>query len=308
MRRTTVFILSDVRSGSTLLDQCLGGNPRIASLGELHWLAAYATENRKLYDPDHPLVCACGAAVPRCSFWTAVARELDRPLETLRTRQGLKREKWESLLTIAVRHVPRRLIKTRPRLYRSRLVRALFDGRRFAEDCIKLYDAISVVSGRPICVDTSKSAFRFRDVYELEPQRTRAIVLARDYRAVVYSKMKRGEALDSAAMGWKRSMQQSEALTSDLPVQHVLRLTYEEFCESPRSKLEQICAFLDVEFADSMLERGSRESHHIGGSPTKFDPERRTIALDRSYEHKLGEKELRRIREIVESSARGWGY
>ncbi len=308
VRRATVFVLSDVRSGSTLLDQCLGSNPMVASLGEVHWLTAYLTQNRSLYDPDHPLVCACGMLLSECPFWISVEQHLGRPLESLRSRQGLKREKGESAFRILVRHLPRRLIKTKPWLYRSRIARSIFDGRRFGRDCLDLYDAASAASGRPVCVDSSKSPFRFRDVYELDPQRTFAIVLCRDYRAVVHSKMKRGQSLESAARGWRRAMQQIDALTCDLPPSRVLQTSYERFCAVPRLELERICAFLGLEFAERMLERAGVESHHIGGSPTKFDPARSRIMLDNAFESQIDPSSLRRIQAVVGDAAKRWGY
>src|SRR5687767_4516892 len=86
MKRVALFVLSDVRSGSTLLDQCLGAHPKIVSLGELHWLPAYVLRDRGIYDPAHPLVCMCGVPVRECPFWTAVATSLGRPLESLELR------------------------------------------------------------------------------------------------------------------------------------------------------------------------------------------------------------------------------
>ena len=71
-RRAAIFVLSDVRSGSTLLDQCLGAHKQIASLGEVHWLPAYAAQDRSKYNPVHELVCTCGKAIDKCVFWTAV--------------------------------------------------------------------------------------------------------------------------------------------------------------------------------------------------------------------------------------------
>ena len=47
-----LYVLSDVRSGSTLLDQLLGAHPSIFSVGELHWLAAYVREDRSIYNPS----------------------------------------------------------------------------------------------------------------------------------------------------------------------------------------------------------------------------------------------------------------
>ena len=60
MAKKLIYIMSDNRSGSTLLDQLLGGNPSIMSLGEVHHLTAYALDDRGIYDPVHPLVCSCG--------------------------------------------------------------------------------------------------------------------------------------------------------------------------------------------------------------------------------------------------------
>jgi hypothetical protein len=307
-RRATVFILSDVRSGSTILDQCLGGNRSIASLGELHWLPAYVKSDRRLYDPSHPLVCACGLPIRDCPFWTRVESLLGRPLETLRSRQGLKRERGEGKLEIAIKHVPRRLIKTHPWLYRSQAVRSIFDGYKLGRDCIDLYDAACAASGRTICVDSSKSIFRFRDVYELDPTRTYGVILVRNYKAVVHSKMKRGESVNAAANGWRRTMQQIETLTTDLPTSHVLRVRYEDFCESPSRDLKRLCRFLDVDFEAAMLDRSSYESHHLGGSPTKYDPSRRRIVLDRSHETDLAPSDAQLAREIVGTVANRWGY
>jgi len=303
-RCATIFILSDVRSGSTLLDQCLGGHPAIASLGEVHWLVAYSLQDRALYDPRHPLVCSCGLPVSECHFWSAVEHALGRPLSSLELTQRIRRSSSEGAIALSIRHVPRRMIKTRPRVYRNWVVRAIFGGLRAGRESIALYDAVTAATGRPFCVDSSKSPYRFRDVYGLEPDRTLAVVLTRDYRAVVYSKVKRGQPLESAALEWRRKMEQIRALTSDLPARVVFPITYEEFCERPEKELSRLCRFLGIQYAASMLERGTGDLHHIGGSPSKFDGSRAQISLDRSYADKFSEAELERMRDIVGESGR----
>ena len=55
MRRTSILVLSDNRSGSTLLDQCLGAHPNVVSLGEVHWLRAYVRQDRTIYNPAAPV-------------------------------------------------------------------------------------------------------------------------------------------------------------------------------------------------------------------------------------------------------------
>lgn len=308
MRRATVFILSDVRSGTTLLDQCLGANDCVTSLGEVHWLRAYMRQDRSLYDPVHPLECSCGLPVPACPFWTSVQKTLRRPLDGLQLHSNFAQRREAMGLAARLRFLPRRLVRSRPRSYRIGAVRSIFGGRRLARDCNALYDAVAASTGRPYCVDSSKSPFRFRAVYEADPSRTRAIVLARDYRAVVHSKMRRGESMESAAAGWNRAMNQIEALTGDLTSSRVLKLTYESLCERPEIELRRVCSFLGLEFSEQMLERPTTAVHHIGGSPSKFDARRIAISLDQSHEGAFEAGALERMRSLVAESADRWGY
>lgn len=307
--RTAAFILSDVRSGSTLLDQCLGAHDDVVTLGEAHWLPAYVTHDRRQYDPVHELVCACGRDVGECPFWIAVRRDLGRPLESLRLHSGFGRLARDGSPVSRICFLPRRLVRTRPTLYRSSLIRRVLSGRRLAEDVSSLLLAASSVSGCRVCIDSSKSPFRFRAVYGIDPSRTRAIVLARDYRAVVHSKMKRGESLESAARGWRAAMEQIDALTSDLPEKHVHRLRYETLCEQPRAELNRLCVFLGIPFQAPMLKRPEKGSlHHIGGSPSKFDEARSEIVLDRTYEGAFSAADNEVMRRLVGSQAARWSY
>jgi hypothetical protein len=307
--RIAAFILSDVRSGSTLLDQCLGAHDDVVTLGEAHWLPAYVTHDRSQYDPVHALVCACGRDVGECPFWSAVRRELGRPLESLDLHSRFSRGSRDGSLLSKFRFLPRRLVRSYPQLYRHSAVRRGLGGPRLASDILGLLDAASRASGRGICIDSSKSPFRFQAVHSLDPARARAIVLARDFRAVVHSKMKRGEPLEIAARGWRVAMEQIDALTRDLPGNHVHRLRYEALCEQPHRELARICVFLGIEFQETMLRRPEQGLvHHIGGSPSKFDESRSEIVLDRTYETAFAGKDVERMRRIVGDEAVRWSY
>ncbi len=307
--RAAAFILSDVRSGSTLLDQCLGAHGDVVTLGEAHWLSAYVTGDRSQYDPVHELVCACGRQVGECPFWSAVRRELGRPLESLELHSRFTRPSRDGGILARIRFQPRRLVRSYPGLYRSSAVRRILGGSRLAGDIAGLFEAASRASGRAVCVDSSKSPFRFRAVYARDPVRTRAIVLVRDFRAVVHSKMKRGESLEAAARGWRVAMEQIGKLTQDLPGDRVHRLRYEDLCEQPRAQLGKVCDFLGIRFQEAMLRRPEQgRLHHIGGSPSKFDASRSEISLDRSYERAFPEADVARMRRIIGPEAARWSY
>lgn len=307
--RIAAFILSDVRSGSTLLDQCLGAHADVVTLGEAHWLPAYVTRDRAQYDPVHELVCACGLEVAECPFWNDVRRQLGRPLETLSLHSRLSRPTRDGNPISRIRWLPRRFVRAYPQTYRSPVVRRALGGTGLAEDILGLLEAASRASGRSVCVDSSKSPFRFRAVFGLDPGRARAIVLARDFRAVVHSKMKRGEGLEAAARGWRLAMEQIGALTQDLPATVVHRLRYEDLCNQPRVELSRLCEFLGIPFQDGMLRRPDKANlHHIGGSPSKFDESRHEIVLDRAYEGVFSPSDVDRMRLIIGNEARRWSY
>jgi len=295
LNRQIAFVLSDMRSGSTLLDQLLGAHPEVMSLGELHWLPAYVTQDRSIYDPDHELVCTCGRAVSECEFWSQVARRLGRPLASLHLRPSFTRGH-------------KRFLERFPGAFRHQFLQRVLAGTKMVDDTLALVDCLFAVSGRRYLVDSSKSTFRYRAVYHARPAQTCGLILTRDYRAVVHSKMKRGHSLESAARGWRSKMREIAVLTDDLPREHVHRLSYEDLCQNPSSELTRLCGFLGLTFAPVMLERPTIGTHHIGGSPSKFDQSRTTIALDTAYQNAFTAPELNRLAGLVGDMAGRWGY
>jgi hypothetical protein len=290
-----LFVLSDMRSGSTLLDQLLGAHPEITSLGELHWLAAYVTQDRGMYDPDHELVCTCGRPVRECPFWGAVARCLRRPLESLQL---------QVVFTRAGRYLAHHL----PGICRYQLLRRMLTGSRMVEDTIALVDCLFKVSQRRFLVDSSKSPYRFRAIHDARPAQVLGLILTRDYRAVVHSKMKRGQSLESAAIGWRNRMRQIAVLTDDLPRDRICCLRYEDLCQYPRREIERLCGFLGIAFTSAMLHRPTAGIHHIGGSPSKFDTTRTDIAIDDAHESAFTASELDHLASLVGNMADRWGY
>ncbi len=310
MRRATIYVLSDVRSGSTLLDQCLGAHSDVVSLGELHWLRAYVLQDRSIYDPAHPLVCSCGATVPECDFWRSVAAEVGRPLESLEVALPFRAASLRVLQGIPAKldELAKRGVRRVPQVFRSSLVQRVFSAQRVARDSVEVFDAVCRATHKHYCVDSSKSPFRFRAVYDADPDRTLAVVLGRDYRAVVHSKTKRGETLARAARGWRDRMQHIDALTRDLPAERRFQLKYEALCENPERELRRLAAFLQLDFEPAMLERQTASMHHIGGSPSKFDPARVRISTDVSAEGHFRPEDLQRMRDLVGDVAERWGY
>jgi hypothetical protein len=271
-----------------LLDQLLGAHPRTASLGELNYLKAYIFQDRSLYNPAHPLDCSCGNRIGLCAFWAGAERALGRPLAELKLMPGMARPIG-------------RFFRKYPSTFRW----ATHAYRHVGRDSIALYDAFLHSSKVDYLIDSSKNAFRFRSIYDYDQSRIIPLVLVRDYRAVVHSKMKRGRPIQESTLGWASKMRQIAALTSDIPT--TIRVRYEDLCNNPRVELERIFAELGLPFSEDSLKRPA-VSHHIGGSPSKFDPAKRQIRLDDKYLSAFTDSELATMREIAGPIAIDFGY
>ena len=309
MENQLVFILCDNRSGSTLLEQLLGAHSEIVSVGELHWLRAYALNDRRLYDPPYELLCSCGQSFAECEFWQAVSKLASRPLGELQLLPNFFawRDSGAERPPLYKR-VPRRLIQLYPGWYRSKLVQDLFGASRVARDSMTVFEAIIAHSNPAGIVESSKSALRFRSIYDRYPDRAKAIVLHRDYRAIVYSKMKRGASLEAAANTWALKIKQIDKLTSDIPDDRIFQIRYEDLCADPRKQMQRACQFLNIKFEEAMLARPTEGIHDLGGSPSKFQVERKEIRFDSEYLNALSQAQLSKLRNLVGDAAESCGY
>src|SRR4029453_7005866 len=151
-----IYITSPARSGSTLLDQMLAAHPLVVSIGEALQLAAYALEDRALYDPAHPLICSCGQPGRLCSFWQTVQKEVGSPLSSLELRPGLldlhNDTRWRTVFMRQVFAAIRRW----PQLYRQALVHGAVGGRRIGRDSFPPYDGTAPVTGGPFALARPK--------------------------------------------------------------------------------------------------------------------------------------------------------
>jgi hypothetical protein len=282
---TVVYITSDVRSGSTLLDQMLGNHPELTSVGEIHHLNAYATLDRSQYNPVHELLCVCGgdlagrAGQKPCPFWTNLEAAVG-PL----------------------RNIHLNLRKSRPLLARlvARFPRSYPLLKSYGRTSFEIFDAIGGT-----VVDSSKGIHRLLALYAARPKEVRAVMLARDYRAVVLSKMSRGQSLEISARGWAEVSKRLLIAEKFIPAEQRIRVRYEELCTDTERVMRALCVFAGVAFDPAVLMR-STDTHHLGGSPSKF--ENKPIRLDDRYLSAFSEQQLQVMRKIVGDHASEWGY
>lgn len=133
-----------------------------------------------------------------------------------------------------------------------------------------LYETLSQRTGRPIVFDSGKGiswiqpqVAALRDVVPL-----RLIVLTRDGRAVVNSRLRKRQPEASArehAAAWVKQMHGIEELASHWPGS-VHRVSYEELTSRPESTLRALADFLGVAFDPAMLDPWNSDQHPLGGN------------------------------------------
>lgn len=219
-----VYIVGYGRSGSTVLDALLGNHPAACNLGELGRLpgAAWLADGSGAH-------CACGVPARECPFWCAV------------------RARWE-----AAGGDPGRYARLAARLEGSRArTLALFLGRlprgraveAWAEDTLRLLQAIRATSGKELLIDSSKSPARALLLGRLGALDLFGLHLVRDGRAVAWSLaraferdprsgVERALAARSparTALAWSVVNRAAERALSRLPPERRLRLRYEDY-------------------------------------------------------------------------------
>jgi hypothetical protein len=261
-----VFVAGAARSGTTLLGEMLGAQPRVLNVGELSLFWR---------DADRGNACACGAPIPSCPLWQPA-------LERVRRELGITTEDYAGLA------------RTRSRLARTtrplRLGRMVADPTCWTEEEGRLVAATSLLlraareaAGADVVVDTSKMlpALLF---HRLSRERQVDVVhLVRDPCAVAASTVRSrsvrrgnleslppGGSLPTAITRW---LWANATLAAGTGRGRAVRVRYERLMADPVAELGRTCAAVGLVFDPRTVEGGAlrtdRPSHAAVGNPRR---------------------------------------
>lgn len=287
-----LYIVSDSRSGSTLLQHLLALQKGVVALGEVYRLGELGRDGK---------TCACGRPVDRCPFWTQVLHGVGQPLSDLRTSPSyrLLRRRFSqvigwSALKFGLEPLARGL---------------LGNEQRFAANCLAIYEAASKMTGNQIVVDASKVPSHLLYLYLEGKELLHPIFLIRDGRAVVWSKMKRaGITATQASKGWLNVCRMMFALHKILPDSGSVFVSYEELCMNPGHVLERILNPVNVSVESVDLGSLPSERHDLGGSPRFRGKNPDKIELDERWRSEMPEEVLLTFEKIAGPMNRKLGY
>jgi hypothetical protein len=287
MNHNVVYICSDVRSGSTLLDMLLGRHPLIASVGELHHLHDYlnGTYYRQKTKEDK---CTCGKTLYECSFWSKILvqykSDYNKDAKDIRTKLPAYLNQIRQFFFdfyIAAIHV-------------SKLKKKISETNKYAEYCIvtdnkfKLYGVINDANKTSFVVDSSKKIEGLKFLLACGTESVKAIFLTRDLRAIAYSKFKRqaGSRLSFIMLLTMLFHIRLFLTVKTVPRNQRLIVNYEDLVADPKKSMKRIFLFLGLNSSEIDLE-SYYDSHVLGGSPHRLSNRELRIFVDDRWKQNL---------------------
>lgn len=278
-----VYICSDTRSGSTLLDMLLGRHPLVTSVGELHHLYNYlnGTYFRQKVKED---TCACERKFCECPFWSRVIREYNAQNEPeikfAHTRftvpdNFIARYFFDFFMATAS------LSKLKKRMSNNKKDR-FNKYAEIADTRFKLYNVINSISNTSYVVDSSKKIAGVKFLLAWQPKYFKAIFLTRDLRAIATSKFKREPGSSLLVMMLQTMLFHIKLFLAvkTVPQKYRMVIRYEDVVTNPTEILKRIFLFLGID-TDSKIDLESyHESHVLGGSPHRLTNKKLKIYTD----------------------------
>ncbi len=268
-----LYIISDQRSGSTLLENILSKSSKTIPVGELRLLYNYIKEvgvgNTERWK------CSCGEKLVNCNFWSAVLNELN----------------------VTVSHFPQTKIKGNGIFIDLLKSKKSVCNKKYNQETLSflgdLYTEIFKKSEKNIIIDSSKNPMQGICVYDKVKYPVKIIYLKRDLRAITYSKVKWKEKLRGENYGLfkmltinkLRSFRRMRMLNFISPKDKVT-IHYKDLATNTSKTLKKICNSLSLPYFDPPEYMYVHDDiHTIAGTPNKN--KKRKIKYDDSWRRKM---------------------
>jgi len=286
-----LYVASDVRSGSTLLDLLLGGHDSVESVGELQFVKSHYRREGTGYSWDW--VCTCGKHLDLCPFWSALNGEIvEETGRELSETETWVREcaPWFPLLLL-----PRGWLR-----HLGAIVPGIRHGLEVGKNCWRIVEKVRQLSGCGVILDSSKNGEQLRFMEMERADGVYAIYLVRDGRGVAYSKMTRvGDSVWRASRKWVLENLKIILMMAILPKRQRYFLRYEDLCKSPQEEVRKILEWMSLGGGDVTLSKHDR--HNVCGSPHRFDKNTAEVRLDDRWR-----KGLSRTDRLIFFLVGGW--
>ena len=270
-KQSIIYIMSNQRSGSTLIENILSKSSEIVSIGESFLLGGYIHREGpgKVFDWR----CSCGATLVECEFWNKVYGELGiTHASEINNTKIVDPNSRDALPDQKELNVEARLLKNR------------------------IYSAIFKITGSRVLIDSSKEAFNGLYLYHNSPYNFKFIYLKRDLRAVTISKHNWRTKYNKKDVGMIKLLLANylhrvkcKIILSKIDKKDVFNLNYEDFFEDPQQALNKMSLFFGFKPFNVPEYMELSDDHTIAGTPNRI--QKRKIQYDDRW-HAVSKKKV----------------
>lgn len=250
-KQTIIYILSNQRSGSTLIENILSKSSQMVSIGESYLLGGHVQKTGPGGTWDWN--CSCGSSLVACDFWKKVYRKLNisDPKEITNTTIDYPKGK-----------------------HKERQVKMNNEALSLMN---KVYKAVFEITNCEVLVDSSKEPFYGTYLYHNSPFNFKFVYLKRDLRAVSISKYRWRKKYNKKKVGHLKLLIANYLhrlicwyMLRDVNKEDVFSLKYEDFFINPQQTLNDMSNFFGFDKYEVPEYMELNNDHTIAGTPNRF--------------------------------------
>lgn len=309
-----IFVCSAARSGSTLLDMLLGQYDKVESLGEINFLGKSIARNEQ---------CSCGVLVRDCQAWLDVFEVIkkEKGIDLLNQPYGMRY--WDTRMDNANADFKQ---QTRMYLFRRAIRKVLATAhyldilhriiplppllRKGLDHSFYTYELIRKQRGAEVVIDSSKEIYKAVSAYQRSPETVRLILMSRDGRGVMYSRLysgvRTGESPEYAIRQWQKYYSQSLSLISRwVKPEHVKYVRYEEIAADPDKVVSELLRWIEL---DHVVKNPTKILHIAGGNDGTKTRFKKGVSVDERWRNGLSTDELELFNRLAGDLNIALGY
>lgn len=275
-----IYIVSDKRSGSTLLENILAKSNEVVSLGEVAMLRNHICHEG--YGDKWNWHCSCGKTLDSCGFWSAILPII------LKDTTG---NNFETKINFDYTSFHALLFGLFPGLFKKKIFLKINNRRatKVVQNIYGVYQAVFKLTRKPFIIDSSKIPAQAWVLYGNTTEiKIKFIFLTRDIRGIAYSKKKSKLRPDANVRLSLKDLYKvwvykkfAKAALQFIPKENVLQIRYEDLASSTEETLHKIFTFTGMATFEAPKFMELINDHTIGGTPGRFA--RKEIKLDERW-------------------------
>ena len=272
-----IYIASNGRSGSTLLDMMVGKHKLCHTLGEFQMLTIDYKLNLQ--------PCGCGSKVSECIFWSDIYRQQKRVL----TKGNIDKFRKDATGKVL------RVNEIAQIMFGKKIDRKAIDkyGYENFQVMKTIHEKVNTIQTIEYLIDASKDPYRLKWLIQSNYFDIFVLHIIKRPEAFVYSTQKQEKKFTNRLritirMSFRWVIENYiifKVCNKYLPPNHYIKIKYEEFCLDPNKELNQIFDVINLPKNNTLSDSFSHINHAISGNTMRFKSD--TIKLDEKWKGKL---------------------